>query len=57
MTNADEEKVGVCEDCKYLTVYEGLDDYGEPSGELVYYCEDLLVPVRLNTFCDKYEEG
>ena len=51
-----EKLVGVCEDCKYITVYEGLDDNMEPDGELFFICVLSDEEVRLNHTCEEYEE-
>lgn len=52
----EEKKIGVCEDCKYITVYEGLDDDMEPTGELFYICVLCDEEVQLNHTCEEYEE-
>ena len=47
-----------CRNCKYFTTYHGLDDIGEPTEKLVYYCEHLLIDIwKLDNYCDNYEKN
>ena len=47
-----------CLDCKYLAVYEGLDDNLDPTGEIIYICalsdEDLTE--EINNTCEDFDE-